>query len=458
MKTIISFFLLLFSINYVSADFNDIQYSWYKSSIINLQAAGIVSWHPDGTFKPDWLITRAEMLTILLTASKTPLRTDITDWCFPDVDVYMWYNKYICTASKLDIAKGFADWTFKPNDTVTDLEALALWFKAFNITPTPVAWVNWYDPYRDFADSNSILAIHNYDLWTKITRWKAAELVENMLRYKLTNAPLSNWSFGCTASWKTLNAKNVIIINWVSREYNLSIPAWYSKDKQYNLVVGLHGRTNSNDMIQNYMWLQPRSTSLGRQNRNIAINQANSIIAYPAWMSVKGWYSWSDYDSVILFDALLTQISENYCIDRDNIFIVWHSLWWWFANKLACVRWEVIKWMTSVWWTNYVGNCTWPVASLIFHNVDDPLVSYNSWKSSEWRRKVINQCWDTATMVTVGSYQCKQWDNCSVWNPVTFCEGYMTYDNDPHWWPKSGWVSILGFFTDLWDSKKLFLN
>lgn len=44
--------------------------------------------------------------------------------CFPDVATSTWYHPYICTAYKLGLASGFSDGKFKPNDSVTTLEAL----------------------------------------------------------------------------------------------------------------------------------------------------------------------------------------------------------------------------------------------------------------------------------------------------------------------------------------------
>ncbi len=288
----------------------------------------------------------------------------------------MWYSGYICTAQKIGITKGFSDGTFRPNETVTNLEALAFGFRAFGIVPTPTASKNWYDSYRDFADKNNILATHSYTLGTKITRGKAAELIVSIAQYRKTKAPLSYGSLGCSATGQVLDAKSTIMINGVPRTYNLSVPSGYSKSKQYNLVVAIHGRTNSNDMVQGYMGLQSKA-GWGRNN-NGGMSQLDSIIAYPAGEKVSGGYSWSAYSNVIFFDAILKEISDNYCINRDQVFVVGHSLGGWFANKLACVRGDVINGMTSVGGPGYGGNCTGPVASLLFQNVNDPLVSLAS--------------------------------------------------------------------------------
>lgn len=275
------------------------------------------------------------MLKIIMRVSETPLLADSINRCFPDVDPVVWYSKYICTAHKLGVAKGFSNGTFGPNETITDLEALAFGFRAFGIAPAAVAGQEWYEAYRDLANKNNILATHSYTLGTKISRGKATELIMNIGKFKLTRSPLGYASLGCTVPGKALGATNTILINGVAREYNLSVPSGYSKDKEYNLVVALHGRTNSNDMVQSYMGLQAKA---GGWNNREGPSQTDSIVAYPAGVKVSGGYSWSDASNIIFFDAILQQISDNYCINRDHVFIVGHSLGGWFANKLACVR------------------------------------------------------------------------------------------------------------------------
>lgn len=446
MKPIV--FLLVFASLCQStfASFPDIGYSWYERDILALQKDGIVNGQPDGTFQPGWSVTRAEFLKMVLGASKTPIGGDANVQCFPDVDPSMWYSSYICAASKLGIANGFSDGTFKPNQTVTDLEALAFGFRAFEIAPKPVANQEWYVAYRELADKNRILAANDYTLATNISRGKAAELIQNLREFQVAKAPLLNDSIGCSIPGKSLLAKNTIVIDGVTREYNLSLPVGYSKDKRYNLVVAIHGRTNSKDMVQSYMGLQGKS---GTWNNRNGTSQTDSIVAYPAGISVKGGYSWAEASSVTFFDAILKQVSSSYCVDRDHVFVVGHSLGGWFANKLACVRGDVLRGMASVGGPGYGGACNGPVASLIYQNSNDQLVPYASGKYAQTVRRDVNTCGAATVNVTIGSNTCKQWKDCSTGNPVTWCEGYPTLQNDPHGWPTAGGVSMLDYFRKL---------
>lgn len=164
---------------------------------------------------------------------------------------------------------------------------------------------------------------------------------------------------------------------------------------------------------------------------------------------MRGGYSWSEASSIVFFDAVLKQVSGSYCVDRDQVFIVGHSLGGWFANKLACVRSDVIRGMASVGGPGYGGACNAPAASLIFQNTNDQLVSYASGKFAQTNRRSANTCGNATETVKVGVNSCTQWKDCTTGNPVTWCEGYGTYQNDPHGWPNSGGTAILDYFRKL---------
>lgn len=344
--------------------FRDIEYSWYESSINTLTGEKIINGFDDGTFGPEKSITRAEILKIILQASGNGVGEVPLDRCFPDVAVSMWYHGYICRAYALHITNGFSDGTFKPNNTVTTLEALAFGFRAFSL-PIPQVGSGelWYEPLRKIADEKHIIPINSYTLATPIARGRATELIIRIRAYKQSQAILSYGSPGCRVG-HDLQAKNTLTIAGKSREYLLTLPANYTKNKEYNLIIANHGRTNSNEQVQNYMGLG--STS-------------DFIVAYPAGLDVaSGGRSWSEAESITFFDAVIEQISEAYCVDRSKVFVVGHSLGGWFTHKLACLRGEVIRGMAGVGSAGYSGNCTGPVASLLYQNVDDKLSSYAS--------------------------------------------------------------------------------
>jgi len=294
--------------NTAFAAFTDTQYSWYRDAITTLEKDGIVSGTGPEIFSPDLPVTRAEILKMLLKTADVKLPDAPTEKCFPDVAVDAWYHPFICGAQTLGIANGFESGKFGPNDTVTVLEALAFGIKAFGLEIKPDADRPWYIPFQGFADMNNILKTHGYTLATKISRAKTADLITRLKSYSTSKSPLDYKSNGCSVTGN-LNATNTIKIGESNREYNLAIPSNYSRDKQYGLIIGVHGRTNSKDQVQAYMGLQGRS-------------QDDFIVAYPAALRSGSSFSWSEKDNLTFFDAMILEVADNYCINRDDVFIV----------------------------------------------------------------------------------------------------------------------------------------
>lgn len=156
---------------------------------------------------------------------------------------------------------------------------------------------------------------------------------------------------------------------------------------------------------------------------------------------------------------MIQQVSNNYCINRDQLFLVGHSLGGWFTQKLACLRGEEVNAMAAVGSGGYGSNCNGPVTSLFFQNVNDPLSSYASGKSAEATRLKVNECSDSTETVQIGPLTCTKHNSCSAENSVTWCEGYTGYGGDPHSWPtgergqrgysETGGTWILQFFRGL---------
>ena len=87
-----------------------------------------IKGYPNGSFKPNATITRAEAASIfyrLLT--DTTRRTYSTSYnTFKDVPAKAWYNTAVSTMAKLGIVNGGADGCFRPNDPITRAEIAAM--------------------------------------------------------------------------------------------------------------------------------------------------------------------------------------------------------------------------------------------------------------------------------------------------------------------------------------------
>ena len=106
-----------------SNTYSDVAYGkWYNNPISTMSALGIITGYPDGTFKPNKPITRAEFAAIAARFDETQSGKSAT---FSDV-IGHWAAKEIGIAYYNDWIKGYPDGTFKPDQNITRAEAMTL--------------------------------------------------------------------------------------------------------------------------------------------------------------------------------------------------------------------------------------------------------------------------------------------------------------------------------------------
>ncbi|WP_276354807.1 InlB B-repeat-containing protein [Cohnella caldifontis] len=97
---------------------------WAKDAIDSVTKMGLMSGYPDGSFKPNAPVTRAEMANIV--ARLLGVRTaSSTDASFPDV-TGNWAQKAIAQVHAAGLVSGYEDGTFRPERTLTRAEAVTL--------------------------------------------------------------------------------------------------------------------------------------------------------------------------------------------------------------------------------------------------------------------------------------------------------------------------------------------
>lgn len=104
----------------------DIGGHWAEANIQKLIAKKAVSGNPDGTFMPDKQITRAEFITMLVKALELKGTTDKT---FSDLNGH-WAAESVKTAISNGVLSGFEDGTIRPNDLITREQMASMIHKA----------------------------------------------------------------------------------------------------------------------------------------------------------------------------------------------------------------------------------------------------------------------------------------------------------------------------------------
>lgn len=106
-----------------SNTFSDVAKShWAANYIGYMQQFGIITGYADGSFRPDASVTRAEFAAI---ASRFERLTEGTK-SFSDVPGNHWAAKYINFAATRGWVNGYADGTFRPNNSITRAEVAAV--------------------------------------------------------------------------------------------------------------------------------------------------------------------------------------------------------------------------------------------------------------------------------------------------------------------------------------------
>ena len=106
----------------VSNEYTDVKDGdWYNNAISTLSNAGIVSGYPDGTFRPNAPITRAEMSKIIALFAKL----DKTNDRFTDIAGH-WAEAYIKLAAGNGWIEGYPDGSFRPNQSITRAETVTM--------------------------------------------------------------------------------------------------------------------------------------------------------------------------------------------------------------------------------------------------------------------------------------------------------------------------------------------
>ena len=95
---------------------------WYAYAVTFMSEKKLVSGYPDGTFKPNAPITRAEFASI---ASRFDSLADKADLKFSDVSKNHWAYKVICSAEAKGWISGYPDGTFKPEKNITRAEVVS---------------------------------------------------------------------------------------------------------------------------------------------------------------------------------------------------------------------------------------------------------------------------------------------------------------------------------------------
>ena len=152
--------------------------SWYNTYVATLNNAGVITDSSNGYFRPNEAITRAELAAMLASFTETTRAANY----FDDVSANHWAANAIAICAKLGWITGYPDGTFRPDKNVTRAELMAMINRATGRAPKSAdaflpGMKTWIDNTSDkwyYLDVQEATNSHSYtvkgsETWTALT-------------------------------------------------------------------------------------------------------------------------------------------------------------------------------------------------------------------------------------------------------------------------------------------------
>lgn len=275
----------------------------------------------------------------------------------------------------------------------------------------------------------------------------SADTLSAILADRAARLSLNAVSAGCGAA-PPATPPAVLAVDGRERELITVVPDGYDPRQPYMLVVAFHGRTSPNHVVRRYFDLEENA-------------EGRAIFVYPAGLTDDtGRFTWADAGDppgtlrdYAFFDAIVRTMSDLYCIDRDEVFAVGHSLGAWFANSLACARGDVLRAVATVAGAPGARDCRGRVSALILHNPADRLVPFEAGVAVRDLLLEKNQLAPEPTRIEHTGFACSRYGEQPALAIVLWCPHHLSRTRSgreyAHRWPGSAGAAIMRFFLTL---------
>jgi len=244
----------------------------------------------------------------------------------------------------------------------------------------------------------------------------------------------------------------------MQRRYVLSVPNNYDNNKAYKLIIAWHQRDgNDNQMYKNdYYHLKPLSG-----DSTIFVAPNGQLNGKPCTGTGNGegscgWPNTNDSD-MALADAVVKQLEDNFCIDKNRIFATGWSYGGSMSYATACERPlgapnGFTRAIAVYSGAQLSGQCkpSMPVAYYASHGTHDGVLNYDSGITLAKNFAQANGCsWMDPTKVTSGDHMCTDLMGCKSGYPEQFCSFNGDHTPDPRDGNQPSWeyANVWKFFS-----------
>ncbi|HZD60031.1 MAG TPA: N-acetylmuramoyl-L-alanine amidase [Anaerolineae bacterium] len=298
------------------AAFSDVPSSaYYYTAVNSLASKGIISGFADGKFRPNEPVTRAQMAKLLAAAKGFPLTSETTvSISFSDVPSGYWGTDYIMASAAAGIVSGYPDGTFRPDRPITRAELARMLFLATGtpaFTPTNPTFSDVSSRYWAFCDIETMVfcgIVNGYPDGTFCPAEQATRAQTAVTLYKMLNPG----AIPSAESTQTADDGRIIIAVDAGHGGNDSgavAPSNGLKEKDVNLAVALKLRdllkaasfevvmTRSTDV---YVGLSQRATIANNANADIFVSIHHNSTLSTAAVGTSVYYYPTSQDGALL--------------------------------------------------------------------------------------------------------------------------------------------------------------
>lgn len=172
----------------LAVDFPDVEATAsYYQAVQELSALDVISGFEDGTFKPDELVTRAQITKMIVDAlGKKKVAESAQNVATKFADVAAgegghWANGYISTGVASGFISGHSDTQFAPDDNVTFVQAQKMLVAALGYDALAQQNGGWPSGYTTYASQKGITKGVTALAEDQLTRAQVAQMIDNAM-------------------------------------------------------------------------------------------------------------------------------------------------------------------------------------------------------------------------------------------------------------------------------------
>jgi polyhydroxybutyrate depolymerase len=236
-------------------------------------------------------------------------------------------------------------------------------------------------------------------------------------------------SEGCQRDNLETGLKNVSIqVGSTKRSYIRVVSFNYNRHKKHALVIGFHGAgLDGNSPRFHHKW--PLIETMAGDE---------AIFIYPNGLGGR-WNAGAKSADALFFDELVRSTGEEFCIDKNRVFIHGISNGSFFVNALVPFRKEAIRGVISV----AGGGSGSKMPAMVIHGASDPTIKFSSSAQNTLVSYAkANGCKTPIAIDRMKFESCQLLEGCPPDLPVWFCPW-----NGNHHWPEFSLTFVWRFIS-----------